>query len=167
MNIDHLEHLPLSRPSSLKLSASLRQTCAALLCLTTAVTAPPVAAASGPSAVSEGSLSLAGGSLLVVAGSPLLLVGVPDWTIMGVELVADGAKLTLRGASETAVLVVLIPVAAVAAGALVVGGTVMAVAVAGGWMLSCAGEVIGFVARDNSPALLFSEPVGNCCPRCC
>ena len=150
MNIDHLK-----RPV------------AALLCTSLLLGAMPARAADGPSAVSQGSLSMAGGSLLVVAGSPLLLVGVPDWTIIGSETVANGVRLTLRGTAETALLVLMVPVAVAAAGSLAVGGAVTAVALAGGWMLSCGGKVIGFVAEAPSRSLLFSEPVGGCCPRCC
>jgi len=163
MNIDHLEHGPQARRNVDLARCGL----AAFLCLTTLAAALPAQAASGPSAVSEGSLSLAGGSLLVVAGSPLLLVGVPDWTIIGVEKVAKGVKLTLRGTAETALLVVMVPVAAAAGASVVVGGAVVAVAVAGGWLLTCGGAVLGFVAREPSQSLLFSEPVGACCPRCC
>lgn len=163
MNNDHLE-----KPQHLRVRATtMRSGIAALLCLTTLGAALPARATDGPSAVSEGSLSLAGGSLLVVAGSPLLLVGVPDWTIIGVETVAKGMRLTLRGAAETAVLVVMVPVAVAAAGSVVVGGAVVAVAVAGGWLLTCGGKTLGFVARESSQSLLFSEPVGGCCPRCC
>jgi len=163
MNNDHLDKpgLAASRASV------IRSGVAGLLCLTTLAAALPVRAADGPSAVSEGSLSLAGGSLLVVVGSPLLLVGVPDWTIIGMETVADGMRLTLRGAAETALLVVMVPLAVAAAGSVVVGGTVVAVAVAGGWLLTCGGRTLGFVASEPSRSLLFSEPVGGCCPRCC
>ena len=163
MNNDHLEKACVAY-SRLNVA---RSSIAALLCLTTLAATLPARAASGPSAVSEGSLSLAGGSLLVVAGSPLLLVGVPDWTIIGVETVAKGMRLTLRGAAETAVLVVMVPVAVAAAGSVVVGGAVVAVAVAGGWLLTCGGKTLGFIAREPSQSLLFSEPVGGCCPRCC
>lgn len=163
MNIDHLEKPIAFRPRASAFNSGL----AALLCLAALTHSLPARAASGPSAVSEGSLSLAGGSLLVVAGSPLLLLGVPDWTIIGVETVAEGVRLTLRGTAETALLVVMVPVAVAAAGSVVVGGTVVAVAVAGGWLLTCAGKTLGFVASEPSQSLLFSEPVGGCCPRCC
>ena len=110
---------------------------------------------------------MAGGSLLIVAGSPLLLVGVPDWTVMGSELVGEGIRLTLRGTAETAVLVLLIPAAVVVGGSIAVGSAVTAVAVAGGWMLSCGGRVLSFVPDRPQRSLMFSEPVGACCPTCC
>lgn len=121
----------------------------------------------GPSTMSAGSANLAGGSLAIVAGSPLLLVGVPDFSIVGVEHLAKGVKLSLKGTAESAALVLMVPVAVAAGSALVVGGTVTAVAVAGGWVLSCAGQTIGFVAREASASLLHHQRVDSCCPSCC
>lgn len=164
MNNDHLKSVAVQEPAPrwrFVLGASLLAG-AALLSATSAK-----AEAFGPSALSEGSLNMAGGSIAVVAGSPLLLVGVPDFSIIGVEHVAKGVRLTLRGTAESAALVLMVPVAAAAGAALVVGGTVAVVAVAGGWVLSCGGVALGHVAREASDALLFSEPASRCCPGCC
>lgn len=125
--------------------------------------APVQAEPRGPSAIVQGSLGAAAGSVVIVAGSPALLVGVPDFTIMGVERLAQGLKLTLKGSGQTAALVLMVPLAAAASTAVVVGGVVTVVAVGSGWVLSCAGQTLGYVA-DGSGSLLFSEP---CCPRCC
>ena len=126
------DHLPYNRRPRWKLVLAASLLAGSFLVAATSARAD----AFGPSTMSAGSLHLAGGSLAIVAGSPLLLVGVPDFSIVGVEHVAKGVKLSLKGSAETAVLVVMVPLAVAAGAALVVGGTVTAVAVAGGWVLS-------------------------------
>ena len=87
-----------------------------------------------------------------------MLVGEQSWTILGVETVAEGMRLTLRGTAQTASVIIIVPVATAAAASVVVGKTLEVVGKAGSQILTCGGNVMGVVAQDG---LLFSER--DCC----
>lgn len=138
-------------------AASRRQaitTLAAALAATLALSAalPVQAQRSGASEASALSML----PVVVLASTPvLLLTGAGMLTVVAVEASADGTVWVLERASDGVRFSMQ-----VAGGASVVAGQALRVtALATGWVLSAAGEVVAFVPNSVGIALLYQERV--------
>jgi 4-hydroxybenzoate polyprenyltransferase len=152
--------IALNRPDARRLTATCLFTLAALVAWVTPSPAlahthgdpsRDLSAASGLSLSVPIALSVAAPSAVLVAGAAFTVVAiqtVAEGTVWVLERASDGARFSVQFGSE-------------AAGALSVGigASVVTTAVAAGWVLSAAGEVVAFIPNELGRALLHNERV--------
>ncbi len=119
----------------------------------------PTAGAHAQRALSDASLLSALPVAISVAAPASMLVGGAALSVVSVTAVSEGTLIVLERVADGTRASVLL--ASGAAGALsVASGTVVVVtALATGWLLSTAGQVIAFVPNELGRALLHNERV--------
>ncbi len=116
--------------------------------------------AQGGSTMSQASELSAGGSALVILGSMSLVAASATVVVASVEVVGESTIIVLKGASDAATATVKLS-GEVARGMSIVAGTgVSVVAMASGYALIVAGEMLAFVPTELGRALLHHSPAG-------
>ena len=125
---------------------------AALLCA-------GVAQAGDPSRLSEASELSAVGAISIAQGSVTAVTGSAEFVVDTLEHVGHGLKVALKGSAKVGRVVLLVPLTMAGGMSLVAGETVTLVATGAGWLITRAGEVIGFIPGESGKALLRSHRV--------
>jgi hypothetical protein len=138
----------------MKFKPIVRTLCATVVVALSTAAAPAHAQRADPSAASA--LSLLPVAIVVAAPAALLSAGA-TLTVVAVESSVRGSVWVLERASDGArASIELAGGASVALGSAVVVG-----AVASGWILSAAGQMIAFVPNEIGSALLYHERVSR------
>lgn len=96
-------------------------------------------------------ISVAAPASLLVAGAAL--------SVVSVTALADGTLIVLERASDGTRASVLLATHAAGGVSVAAGTAVVVTALASGWLLSAAGQVIAFVPNELGRALLYNERV--------
>lgn len=119
----------------------------------------PAAQAGDPSRLSAASQLSGAGAARIVEGSLVGVAGSAQFTVTAAEAVGEGMRVALEGSARAGKLVLTLPIAVAGGASVAVGETVTLVATGAGWLLTRAGEMIGFIPNEAGKALLHSEPV--------
>ncbi len=131
------------------------------------VIALPAHAADNPSTAlsrsTQGSTQLSlQGSAAIVSGSVQGVIGVGRFVVLSVATVGEGSVVVVKAvgdgmaqvAAGSAEFSVRLTTAAVVAGGIVVGGTLIVVREALGWALKANDKLVGYVVNDDGAAML-------------
>jgi hypothetical protein len=161
--------LPVSRPRhgrdnarGLGATPAARRVAAALLGLAIGFgAAPPAALAHNPSGdlSAASALSVAVPVAVSLAGPVLVLAGGSVLTVAAVQVSAEGTVWVLERASDGARISVRWARDGAAASVMAVGSAVAVTAIATGWLLSRAGEVIAFIPNEIGASLTHNERI--------
>lgn len=131
-----------------------------IACAALTTIAPAPALAQRGSTLSNASELVAGGSALVLLGSMSAVAGSANVVVASVETVGESTVIVLKGASEAANATIRLSGKA-AQGVSVVAGTAVSVtAMASGYALVAAGEVIAFIPNEIGKSLIHHSPAG-------
>jgi hypothetical protein len=151
------EHVPASGRAS-----PARRLAALALGLTIGfVAATPAALAHNPSAELSGAsaLSVAVPVAVSLAGPVILLAGASTLTVVAVHASVEGTVWVLERASDGARVSVRWARDGAAASVIAVGSAVAVTAIATGWLLSRAGEVIAFIPNEIGASLTHDQRI--------
>jgi hypothetical protein len=119
------------------------------------------AVAGDPSRVSEASELSAAGAMSIAEGSIVAVKGSAEFFVESVAIAGQGAKIALKGSANVGRVVLQVPLTMAGGVSLAVGETVTVVATAAGWLITRAGQVVGFIPNEAGKALLHTNPVGK------
>lgn len=130
------------------MSSTLSALVAFVLALATTPAFAQSEAASQVSAISVAPSAIAAGAGLA------LVVGVGELTVESLARTGELVVATVRTGSQAAAFTIELSAEAVSALGIAVGTVLEASAVAGGWLIACAGEAVAFVPDATTAALV-------------
>jgi hypothetical protein len=136
---------------------AMRMTTLGSLALATALSTS--AAAADPSRLSEASELSAVGAVSIAEGSLIGIRGSAEFVVDSLESAGRGLKVALKGSAKVGRVVLMVPLTMAGGLSLAVGEMVTLVATGAGWLITRAGEVIGFIPNEAGRALLHSRRV--------
>lgn len=132
-----------------------------LLGLLAVVSALPGHTAAQAGAVSQQSQVSVAASVQVPAAAAIALSEGGAFVVTGIAASAQGVAVTVSALAEGSAFVVQLSAEAVARLGLAAGSAISVTVVAGGWLLSAAGEAIAFVASDMLKPLIHSRRISR------
>lgn len=123
--------------------------------------ATPAFAAVQSDALSRQSQASVAASVQVPAAAAIALSEGAAFVVVGVAASAHGIAVTVSALAEGSAFVVELSAEAVARLGIAAGSAITASVVAGGWLLSAAGESIAFVANETLKPLIHSRRISG------